>query len=106
MNNGLVTCRNKAGTPEGLIVTSDRLYKTTCMDVGTVLLQGQYLTYCNRAIGIYCTKKSELKKIIFGFNWHFVLYSVLLKEEWIGFALNYTNFKIFPSTYIACFKSA
>ncbi len=67
-NNGLATGQNKAGNPAGLIVTSDKLYNTyVCMymDVG-ILLQGQYLTYCNGAIGKILQKKSELNKKKFG----------------------------------------
>ncbi len=66
MNNGLVTCRNKAGTPAGLIVTSDRLYVhctiPTYMDVG-IVIQRQYLTSCKGAIGDILRKKSVRKKI-------------------------------------------
>ncbi len=74
------------------------------MDVGIVTRAVPYILYLSN--WKYFTKKVWALKICFGFNSLFVLYSVLYKGEWNGFALKFTNFIIFPSTYIACFKSA
>jgi hypothetical protein len=64
------------------------------MDVGIVTRAVPYILKNVRVIDqleIFYEKSPSWTKIIFGFNWNFVLYSVLFKEEWNGFALNFTN---------------